>query len=370
MFIDSNTKRRKRLDKLPKAKPAAWVGSERGQCGNFDHLNFRLSSSNGLVADTNQLYLRHDAVNLDSTILKQLACPRCRSRLNDLSCSACQIAYPAVDGVPVLINDANSLFKISDVLQDRETTYRKSSPLKRFIKSILPSISTNVKAKANLKSFFERLLTENPNPNVLVVGGAVTGAGLESIPSQVTLVEIDAALGPRTAVVCDAHDLPFLDGTFDGVIAQAVLEHVLGPEACVREMYRVLRGGGMVYAETPFMQQVHAGRYDFTRFSHLGHRYLFRHFSELRSGPCSGPGTAMAWAYAYLLQSFFRNQTFGQAAFAFGSLTGFWLKYLDHLVIDLPGSYDAASAYYFLGTKGESNLSGQELIAGYQGNIY
>ena len=44
-----------------------------------------------------------------------------------------------------------------------------------------------------------------------------------------------------------------------------------------------------MYAETAFMQQVVHERYDFTRFTHVGMRRLFRGFRELRSGPVAGP---------------------------------------------------------------------------------
>ena len=117
-------------------------------------------------------------------------------------------------------------------------------------------------------------------------------------------VATDVSMGPLTALVCDSHDLPFEDETFDGVIVQAVSEHVVDPGRCVDEIYRVLKPRGLVYAETLFMQQVHMGRYDFTRFSHSGHRRLFRQFAELSSGPICGPGMALAWSYQYFLLSF------------------------------------------------------------------
>jgi ubiquinone/menaquinone biosynthesis C-methylase UbiE len=67
--------------------------------------------------------------------------------------------------------------------------------------------------------------------------------------------------------VADGHQLPIADGSVDGVWIQAVLEHVLDPSIVVQEIHRVLTPGGVVYAETPFMQPVHEGAYDFTRFS-------------------------------------------------------------------------------------------------------
>jgi hypothetical protein len=77
----------------------------------------------------------------------------------------------------------------------------------------------------------------------------------------------------------------------------------------------------------------------------------------------------LAWSYCYFLQSFFSNQTLGQIAWAFGSLTGFWLKYFDYILINKPLAFDAASAYFFLGEKSDKILSDSDLIAGYQGLI-
>jgi len=82
----------------------------------------------------------------------------------------------------------------------------------------------------------------------------------------------------------------------DGVLIQAVLEHVLDPAQVVGEIHRVLRPDGLVYAETPFLQQVHAGPNDFTRFTSSGHRYLFRAFAEIAAGPVAGPGASCSRA--------------------------------------------------------------------------
>ncbi|MEZ5361501.1 MAG: class I SAM-dependent methyltransferase [Bryobacterales bacterium] len=67
-------------------------------------------------------------------------------------------------------------------------------------------------------------------------------------------------------MLCDAQRIPFADATFDAVVAQAMLEHVADPVRAVGEIWRVLKPG-LVYSETPFLQQVHAGPYDFTRYA-------------------------------------------------------------------------------------------------------
>ena len=109
---------------------------------------------------------------------------------------------------------------------------------------------------------------------------------------------------PHTRLVADAHKLPFVDQSFDGVWIQAVLEHVLEPIDVVSEIHRVLRDDGLVYAETPFMQQVHERAYDFTRFTQSGHRWLFRSFTEISAGPVTGGGVALLWSIRYLFRAF------------------------------------------------------------------
>jgi len=52
----------------------------------------------------------------------------------------------------------------------------------------------------------------------------------------------------------------------------------------------------------------------------------------------------------------------------FGKFTGFWLKYVDHYLINKVGSYDAAAGYFFIGRKKEGYLlTDRELIALYRG---
>ena len=48
--------------------------------------------------------------------------------------------------------------------------------------------------------------------------------------------------------------------------------------------------------QTPFMQQVHEGAYDFTGYTVLGHRYLFRDFEALDFGGNKGANVALAWS--------------------------------------------------------------------------
>ena len=207
------------------------------------------------------------------------------------------------------------------------------------------------------------------NSKILIIGGSIKGQGTEPIYSNKSfdIVGSDVSFGPYTTLICDAHDIPFEDEVFDCVIIQAVLEHVLEPQRCVDEVYRVLKYSGLVYAETPFMQQVHMKQYDFTRFTHLGHRRLFRHFDEISSGPVCGPGMALAWSYSYFLRSFTSHRILLHFLAIFARMTSFFFKYFDYYLIDKAGSYDAASGFYFMGTKSPNILSDRDLIKQFKG---
>jgi ubiquinone/menaquinone biosynthesis C-methylase UbiE len=152
------------------------------------------------------------------------------------------------------------------------------------------------------------------------------------------------------------------DQSVDAVVVQAVLEHVLDPNTVVDEIHRVLKNQGLVYAETPFMQQVHAGRYDFTRFSDSGHRWLFRNFEEIDRGIVAGPGTALLWGVDHLSRSVFRSRSAGR----FARLLFFWLRFFDRVSDDSYG-VDAASALFFLGRRSETTLDERDILDDYRG---
>jgi uncharacterized protein YbaR (Trm112 family)/SAM-dependent methyltransferase len=322
-----------------------------------------------------------DRIRLPESVHKLVCCPICRSKLswldNQLQCTSntCGTIFPIVNGIPILLNEHSSVFSIDDFVNQRRTILSRfgvsqSGSIWRFIREYSPKIGKNLKAEKNYANFARLLKESRGTSRVLVIGGGTEGEGICELISDpaIELVETDVSFGPRTMLVCDAHDIPFDDESFDGVIAQAVLEHVVDPWRCVQEMHRVTGRNGLVYAETPFMQQVHMGRYDFTRFTHLGHRRLFRRFEEVDSGPVSGPGMALAWSYYYFLLSFCHSRFSRALVRRFARFTSFWLCYLDYYLIDRPGTYDAASGFFFVGRKkDEQELGDKELLKLYRG---
>ena len=133
----------------------------------------------------------------------------------------------------------------------------------------------------------------------------------------------------------------------------------------VDEIYRVLKSKGIIYVETPFMQQVHMPPYDFNRFTFLGHRKLLRRFEEIESGVTCGP----EWRWHGLIDtlcSVFESK-FRNLINIFTSYTSFFLKYFDIYLVNKNGSFDAASGFFFIGRKSKKIISDAQILKLYKG---
>ena len=72
----------------------------------------------------------------------------------------------------------------------------------------------------------------------------VVGADID--PEVLRNPELDEA-----HVISSDHRLPFEDNAFDAVLSDWVLEHVSSPDQFMREVYRVLKKGGVFFFRTP-----------------------------------------------------------------------------------------------------------------------
>ena len=92
---------------------------------------------------------------------------------------------------------------------------------------------------------------------VLLIGSGSIGSGLKNLynDDSIKLIAFDIYPNNKIQFIADGHNIPLKDCSVDGVIIQAVLEHVLDPKIVVEEIYRVLKKDGVVYAETPFLQE-------------------------------------------------------------------------------------------------------------------
>lgn len=306
----------------------------------------------------------------------RLRCPVCKSSLKadeaKLICVSDQgHEFLRVDDVPILLNRDRSVFREEDFRPRARTTFKELPALALRLGRWVPSPSRDVATESSYGAL-ARLLCKRPSGcrRVLVIGcgDGTAGYGALETCEGVEILETDVSLAGRAKLVCDASDLPFDDQQFDLVICVAVLEHVLEPQRCVDEIHRVLRLDGMVYAATPFMQQVHMGEYDFTRFTRSGHRWIFRRFIEIDSGISTGPASVLIWSIEYFLLSWTSSVAWRRIAKAVARVLFGWLTVLDLILARKVAAFDGAGGFYFVGKRSEHQVvSAREMIAYYRG---
>ena len=293
------------------------------------------------------------------------ACPNCKEKLKlvksshlqciNKSCHLPKKTFPIINKIPILIP-----FNLEDcIFEDSYTENfinfgskkRDVSNVKIKIKKTFKDLifGKNIQTIKNYKYLANNLKKDS---KILIIGGGTIGSGADDFFSickkkAIKIDSIDVYFSHNITAIADAHYLPFENESYELVIIQAVLEHVINPNRVVEEIYRILANNAIVYAETPFMQCVHEGPYDFTRFSHSGHRWLFKKFKEISSGAHHGAFSSSLFILSYAISGLMRNRTIG---IIIRILFTRFSKFLD-LINDEKSNIDVACGTYFLGIK-------------------
>src|SRR5262249_6382057 len=119
--------------------------------------------------------------------------------------------------------------------------------------------------------YHRRLLNACPRGLVLDIGGG--SAHVKHYRGDV--ISADILPFPGIDVVCDAHALPFAEGSFSGIVMLDVLHHLERPVDFLREAARVLRPRGVLAMIEPGM----------TTLSYPFYRYLHQEPADLRADP-------------------------------------------------------------------------------------
>lgn len=200
------------------------------------------------------------------------------------------------------------------------------------------------------RSMFEAMnaLAQKGQARVLNLG---SGRGLFDPYLKCRTINLDISPQGGPHVVGDAHHLPVRDEALDGVFCNAVLEHVRQPWAVAAEMRRVLKPGGLVCVNVPFLGSRH-GVHDYFRFTHEGLRSLFDGFKEVKSGISAGPGSFITvFASQYVLS--FVPEAMGRARALLALAVRLLLcplKYVD-LLRKRDKICDIANSFYYVCVK-------------------
>lgn len=298
-------------------------------------------------------------------LLKLLQCPNCHQDAlleegSKLYCPGCLTRFPVSHHRPILFKPSNQLFEASNYLTPPKPECRRS-----LSKRIIPTPSVNLSVERMLPRLAELL---KPSDRVLVVGAGRQRSWLTPLlGANRDIFYCDVDTSADVDFFCDAHDLPIRSASVDAVITTAVLEHVMYPERVAAEISRVVKVGGLLYSELPFMQQVHEGAYDFTRYTLSGHKRLFNDFASIESGLVAGPATTLVWSIEGFLTAFPKRPMTRNIVRAFSRLAFSWLKYFDYILKGRPQAMDGASCTFLLGRRSRQKVQDHSIIDEYHG---
>lgn len=219
-----------------------------------------------------------------------------------------------------------------------------------------PSPTLNTAAAKNLKKL-SQLMASLPRPLILNLGCGQRFIGQKALSQleEKYIVFLDLSPYPGVSLLGDAHSLPFQSASFHVIISQALLEHTQDPFLVAREMARVLKKGGYIYVETPFLQGYHGDPDDYYRFTISGLKEVLSPFIPLDVGMCGGPSSALSWHLREYLTSLItcgsQRRFLRKFFFYFWGWLTFPLKYGDLWMARKGWAKEIAAGYYFLGRK-------------------
>jgi SAM-dependent methyltransferase len=288
-----------------------------------------------------------------------VACPNCKTPSLilgnlEIKCGECGETYLYQFGTPVLIKRDSPVFEWYKPEAD-------SRPLSSGFIGKLTAIYWRLRPEARIWTRASQKALKNLLGTVYTGESAIVliGAGFESVYKRIlspyrNILRIGLATRGEVDLLTDICDIPLRTDSVDLIFSSSVLEHVYNPEQAVREMFRVVKPGGYVYAEIPFMRAYHMAPVDYQRYTISGIEELFkRHgFRLIEKGVCSGPFTALA---LFLVDFFAGLFSFNKYMKAVASLVFSILlhpvKYLDRFVENFKWSEINACNFYYIGKK-------------------
>ena len=299
------------------------------------------------------------SANLPTKAVRILACPRCKKAAivgdpGTWHCGSCGCEFGSLHDVPVLIPPESPVTTWFDVNEPRAMHGPRG--LTRWMRSM--QFADRVWTRRAQRALERALRDATPDAPESVA--LLVGSGFEPVFRQICQKYKDilrVGLADRgTNVVCDLCHLPALDQSVDLIFSSSVLEHVYDPEKAITEMHRVLKVGGQVYAEIPFMRGYHMIPIDYQRYTIAGIEEVFARngFEMIEKGICSGPFTAAVLQLKDLASQLLR---FNRYARRFALLLLNLLhpvKYLDRLFEESAWATVNACNFYYLGRKGKN----------------
>jgi len=224
---------------------------------------------------------------------------------------------------------------------------RGLSRLRSFLKTSFPPPTLT---RLRNTRIFDWMNLHAPGRRVLNLGSGLGGFDYLLHPS-VEMVAMDICPSkPNLDVVGDAHRLPFKNGSFDIVYSIAVLEHVAKPWIVADEIFRILKPGGFVVLELPFLNVIHDA-HDYFRFTDLGIRSLFDRFVVVFEQVSAGGGSFLSIFSVEYFAQFIPGEVFRKCLKRIFLYFSVVFKFLDVFIDSSPNLRITANSFSFIGQK-------------------
>jgi SAM-dependent methyltransferase len=122
----------------------------------------------------------------------------------------------------------------------------------------------------------------------------ILNAGSSSVRFGENCINVDIQTKPNVDIVADIQSLPNDLGEFDAIVCSAVLQYCANPALVADGFMRVLKPGGYLFVDAPWVQPYCPDTPDRLRFSEEALRSIFGRFQIIESGASIRPGSAFA----------------------------------------------------------------------------
>jgi SAM-dependent methyltransferase len=163
----------------------------------------------------------------------------------------------------------------------------------------------------------------------------------------------DIAFDSSLDFLSDAHAIPLRSESIDAVLCVSVLMYCENPFVVLDEMLRILKPGGVIYVNTPFVYRAAKDPDDYYRFSASGLRKLCQSFEVIQSGFSRGPASTMADMLSHFCAVLFsfNSKAIHSVLLDFFQWCFFWMKYCDRVIAGYRMAEVIHSGAFFVGRK-------------------
>jgi SAM-dependent methyltransferase len=279
----------------------------------------------------------------------RLVCPKTHQPLHvvgsELETADGRRRYPYADGLPVLLADPGRALGYR--ARHGEAMVREYEVPPTWRRRWIAAVDRRLARQGDLRSaaaeaaFGSVVAVQPPDALCLSIGGG---------PLRVhpNLVNLNLGAFANVDVAGDAYALPYAGGAVDAVHCEAVLEHLEHPRRAVREMFRVLKPGGELFAATAFLQGFHAYPDHYQNFTRVGHDRLFARqgFEILSSGACVGPTFMLSDLASLYFRTYLPGRLLGRLAQRLVVLASLVFRPIDRRLNRTPDAHLLASTVY------------------------